>query len=148
MKLTDYIKKFIRNYFMIFGIIVISITVLRQIFSPDKYFELKNIYIYMICSLVGYLPSLIFYSTKEISEKEMRLRIIIHFVVLEVVLLILGNVIGWVNGSINTIVFAVQIAVIYVFIRFLSWKDDRKTAHRINEKLKGIKNVSEDELYK
>lgn len=118
MKLADYIKRLIRDYFIIFAIIVISITVLRQIFLPDAYFELKDIFIYMICALVGDLPSLIFYSPKEISEKEMRLRIIIHFVVLETVLLILTNVMGWVNGILNTILFAFQIAVIYVLVHF------------------------------
>ena len=33
------------------------------------------------------------------------------------------------------IIFAAQIAVIYGFVRFLSWMDDRKTADIINEKL-------------
>lgn len=61
MKLTDYVKKLIRDYFIIFAIIVICITVLRQIFSPDEYFELKDIFVYMICALIGDLPSLIFY---------------------------------------------------------------------------------------
>lgn len=144
MKLTDYIKKLIRDYFIIFAIVVISITVLRQIFSPDEYFELRDIFIYMTCSLVGDLPSLIFYSPKELSEKEMQLRIIIHFVVLEAVLLTFANVMGWVTGIQNTILFAFQIAVIYVMVRFLSWMDDRKTANRINEKLKTMKDESGD----
>jgi hypothetical protein len=142
MKITDYIKKFIRNYLIIFAIIVISITILREILSPEKYFKLKDIYIYMLCALVGNLPSLMFYSSREISEKEMRLRVILHFVVLEAVLLTFGNVMGLVNGSLSTILFAFQIAVIYSLVRYLSWMDDRKVAHRINEKLKAMKDES------
>lgn len=139
MKLIDYIKKLIRDFFIIFAIIVICITILRQIFMPDEYFELKDIFIYMICSLVGDLPSLILYLPKEISEKEMRLRIIIHFMVLETVLLTLANVMGWVTGIVNTILFAFQILVIYVIVRLLVWTDDRKVAQKINEKLKAMK---------
>lgn len=139
MKLSDYIKMLIRNYFIIFAIIVINITVLRQIFAPDKYFELKDIFIYMICSLVSSLPSLIFYSPKEISEKEMRLRVIIHFIVLEAVLLILVNVTGWVTGIQNKIILMIQIAVIYAVVRVITWIDDRSAANRINEKLKAMK---------
>jgi len=93
----------------------------------------------MICSLAADLLSLFFYSTKEISEKEMRLRIIIHFVALEAVLLTLANVMGWVVGSLSTIILAFQIAVISVIVRFLSWKDDSKVANRINGKLKAMK---------
>jgi hypothetical protein len=141
MKSSECIKKLILDYFRIFAIVVISITAFRQIFQPDKYYELKDIYIYMICSLVGDLPILIFYSQKEISEKQMRVRILIHFVVLEVVLLTLGNVMDLVKGNLNTILFAVQIAVVYGFVRFLSWMDDRKTANRINEKLREMKDV-------
>jgi hypothetical protein len=146
MKLSDIIKKLIRNYFIIFSIIVISNTVLRQIFSPNEYIELKSIYIYMICSLIGDLPTLIFYSSKEISEKQMRVRRVIHFMVLEVVLLTWANVMGLLRGSLNTISLAVQIAVVYVLIRILSWIDDRKAANRINEKLKAIKDESFDRL--
>jgi hypothetical protein len=146
MKLTDYIKELIKDYFIIFAIIVICITVLRQIFSPNEYFELKDIYIYMICSLIGSLPSLIFYSPKEISEKEMRLRRIIHFIVLEAILLTLANVTGWVTGILNTILFALQISIIYGLVRFLSWRDDRKAALRINEKLKAMKDEIGNEM--
>ncbi len=145
MKFTYYIKKLIRDYFIIFAIIVIFLTILRQIFLPDMYLELKDIFICMIGALLGDLPSLIFYSAKEMSEKEMRIRIIIHFVVLEAVLLTFGCVIRLVNGILPTIIFAFQIAVIYVFVRFLSWLDDRKAANRINEKLKAMKDESVNE---
>lgn len=139
MKLSDYIKKMIRDYFMIFAIIVISITLLHQVFAPDVNLKLSDIYIYMVCALVGDLPSLIFYSPKEIPEKEMRLRIIIHFMVLEGALLVLANVTGWVSGILNTVFLAIQIAIIYVIARFLLWMDDRKSASSINEKLKAMK---------
>lgn len=142
MKLRDYINRLIRDFFIIFAIVVIFITVLRQIFSPSEYFELKDIFIYMLCSLAAVLTNFIFYSPKELSEKEMRLRTIIHFVVLEVVLLTLPNVMGWISGSLNTLLLAIQIAVIYVLVRFLTWRDDRKSAHRINEKLKAMKEES------
>lgn len=139
MKLADYIKRLVRNYFIIFAIIVICITVLRQIFSPHEYFELKDIFIYMICALAADLPGLIFYSPKEIPEKQMRIRVIIHFVVLEAALLTLANVMGWVTGILSTVLLAFQITVIYGLASFLSLRDDRKTAHRINEKLKAMK---------
>lgn len=140
MKLTDYIKKLIRDYFMIFAIIVICITLLRQIFAPDVYLKLSDIYSYMICALVGDLPSLIFYSKREIPEKEMRFRIIIHFLVLEAALLAVANIAGWVSGTINTFFLAVQIALIYVIARVLLWMDDKKSANSINEKLKVMRN--------
>ncbi|MNW45644.1 hypothetical protein D3C74_229150 [compost metagenome] len=139
MKLAGFTKMFIRNYLIIFASIVICLTLLRQIFSSSSYFELTDIYIYMLCALVGNLPSLLFYSPKDISEKKMRFRFIIHFVVLEAVLLTFGNVLGLVNGALNTIIFASQIAVIYMIVQFLTFMNDKKETQRINEKLKKMK---------
>jgi Protein of unknown function (DUF3021). len=139
MRLTDYIKKMVINYFIIFAVIVISITVLRQFLSPYRYVETREIFVYMICALAGDLPGLILYSPNEISEKEMRLRIIIHFVVLEAVILVLANVTGWVTGALNTTLLSLQIAVIYMVVRFLAWMDDKKSADKINERLKAMK---------
>lgn len=144
MRFTDYIKKMVTNYFIIFAIIVISMTILRQIFAPDKYMEVKDIYIYMICALVGDLPSLIFYSAREIPENAMRLRIIIHFVALEAAILVLANIMGWISGMPDSAMVAIQIALVYVIVRFLSWIDDRRAANSINEKLKAMKAETAD----
>ncbi|MNV11824.1 hypothetical protein D3C71_1024030 [compost metagenome] len=139
MKLTDLTKRLARNYFIVFALIVICLTVLRQIFSNGKYFELKEIFIYMICALVGILPSLIFYSPRELPANKFRIRVMIHFAALEAVLLIFGHVTALVQGVLNTTIFAVQIAGIYGFVRLLTFLDDRKSSNKINEKLKTMK---------
>lgn len=144
MKLMEYIKKLIRNYFVVFSVIVMSITVLRQIFAPGEYFELKDIYIYMLCSLISVLPGLIFYSPRELSEKEMRIRIVIHFTVLEAVLLIWANGIGVVNDILHTFILAIEIAVIYVIVRFILWIEDTRSANSINKKLRAMKDEYEE----
>ncbi|MEQ8156180.1 MAG: DUF3021 family protein [Clostridiaceae bacterium] len=145
MKFTDYIKKLIRNYLMIFAIILICSTILREIFSQNKYFELNEIYICMICSLISVLPGLIFYSSKQISEKKTKFRIIIHFVVLEAVLLTWANVTGLITGIENTILSGFEIAAVYMIIKFLSRVEDRKVADSINEKLRAMRNESSHE---
>ncbi|MGE5678452.1 MAG: DUF3021 domain-containing protein [Pseudomonadota bacterium] len=140
MKFTDCFKKLVKDFLVIFAVIVITITLLRQIFAPDVYLRLRDIYNYMICAVVGDLPSLIFYTKKDMTEKEMRLRIIIHFAVLEAALLTIANVFGWVSGITNMLFLAVQIAIIYGIVRLILWMDDKKAANSINEKLRALKN--------
>ncbi len=142
MKLTDYIKKLIRNYFTIFSLIVICVTLSSQIILPNKSLELKDIYIYMICSLIIDLLSLILYSTKKLSEKQMWIRRIIHFIILNGVLLIFANVIGFIYDILDIIILEIQIIVIYVIFQFLVWIYDKKDANEINEKL----NIMREEL--
>ncbi|QWU16220.1 Protein of unknown function [Paenibacillus sophorae] len=139
MKISEFVKGVIRNFLIIFAAIIIIITILRQIFYPDMVYDLKSIYILMIFSLLGALTGFILYSPNDISEKNMRVRIIIHFLALEMILISLGNVIGIVNSALHVIIMALQIALIYVIVRLLSWQGDKKEAQRINEKLKELK---------
>lgn len=145
MTSTDFIKKLIKDYFTIFALIVICMTISRQIFLPNKPIELKEIYIYMICSLLVDLPSLILYSSEEVSEKEMRIRRIIHLIALNAILLIFANVIGFLNDILDIVVLEFQIAVIYVLGCFLSWTNDKKATNRINEKLNNLREELMDE---
>lgn len=139
MRLTEFVKSMIKDFLIIFASIIIIITFLRQIFYPNIAFDLKSIYILMIFSLVGALTGFILYSPNDISEKNMRVRIVIHFFSLEIILISLGSVVGIVTTALSVIIFALEIAVIYVIVRLLSWQNDKKEAHKINEKLKAFK---------
>ena len=144
MKLTDFIKRLFWNYFIIFAIIIIVITVLRQIFLPDSYIAIKDMYIYMVCALAADLASFVIYSPGKIPEREFRTRVIIHFAALEAILLILANITGWISGIENTVSLAVEVAIIYAVIRFILWISDRKSALIINGKLKAMKDDPQD----
>jgi len=139
MKFFEFVQKIIKNFFIIFASIIMIITLLRQMFYSDMAFDLKSIYIIMAFSFLSALTGFILYSPNDLSEKEMRIRIIIHFFTLEILLIVLGNAINLVNGTSEIIILALQIAVIYVIVRLLSWQNDKKDAKKINEKLKAFK---------
>ncbi|MCR8658712.1 DUF3021 domain-containing protein [Paenibacillus endoradicis] len=139
MNITELSKDIIKTFFIIFGSIIIIITILRQIFFPNMVFNLNSIYIIMIFSLVGALTGFILYSSNDISENNMRVRIIIHFLALEILLISLALVIGVVNSASSILILVLEIAVIYSIVRILSWQNDKKEAQKINEKLKEFK---------
>lgn len=142
MKLSEFIKKTINNALIIFASIIIIITVMRQFYYPELVFDVKSIYIIMTFSLLGALTGFILYSANDISEKKMRVRIAIHFVALEVILISLSIISGIVNSASTILILAVQIAVVYTIVRLLSWQNDKREAQRINEKLKQLKRDS------
>jgi len=139
MNFFEFVQKIIKNFFIIFASIIMVITLLRQMFNHDMAFDLKSIYIIMAFSFLSALTGFILYSPHDLSEKEMRIRIIIHFFTLEILLIVLGSAIHLVNGPSEIIILAVQIAVIYIIVRLLSWQNDKKDAKEINEKLKAFK---------
>lgn len=139
MKMSEFVQKMIKDFLMIFASIIIIITILRQIYYPHMTFDLKSIYIIMAFSFISALLGFILYSPNDISEKKMRIRIAIHFFTLEILLIVLASVFDIVNSATDGIILALQIAAIYILVRLLSWKNDKKEAQQINEKLKAIK---------
>ncbi|MBI9012634.1 MAG: DUF3021 family protein [Clostridiales bacterium] len=136
--MTYIIKKLVRDYFIIFGCIIFIITHLRLLFSPQP-FDLGFILDVMLFALLGDLLSLILYSPKEISEKELKMRYIIHFISLEIVLLSFGYVGGYVTEPLAMMIFAAQIAIIYLLIRFLGYRSDKNITDQINKRLNELK---------
>ncbi|MDN3017980.1 DUF3021 family protein [Paenibacillus sp. BSR1-1] len=139
MKMAKFAQKMVKDFLIIFALIIIIITLLRQMYFPDTGFDLKSIYIMMAFSLLSSLLGFVLYSPNDSSEKKMRLRMAIHFFTLEIVLIALGSVFDLVTSVLDGIILALQIAVIYIVVRLLSWRNDKKEAQEINEKLKAFK---------
>ncbi|MBU3217723.1 DUF3021 domain-containing protein (plasmid) [Clostridium estertheticum] len=140
MKVSEFIKKLIKDYFVIFGVVVFVVTALNS--ESGFSLNIKDLYTVMIGALAGDLTSFILYSPNEMSGKETRVRICIHFITLEVILLLLAHILGIAGGYIQLAKFALEIAVIYLVIRFLSWQVYKKDAKEINGKLKNMKKLT------
>jgi Protein of unknown function (DUF3021) len=139
MILKDYIKKLVRDYFILFALIVIVTTILRQFYLPNEAILLSDIYLLMACALLSVLPSFIFYSSKEITRQNLKLRRIVHFMVLEFTIIALATLLGLITNIQDAISIGLQIAVVYALFRFIIWLVDKKEADRINEKLREMK---------
>jgi NADH:ubiquinone oxidoreductase subunit 3 (subunit A) len=95
-------------------------------------------------ALAGDLPSLVYYSNKEFSIKSRYLRMVIHFVLLEVVILTFGNITGQVSGVEQTALFGLEILGIYLLVGLINWLIDRKTANNINQQLSNIRSEKKE----
>jgi hypothetical protein len=141
MKTRELFMQFIRHYFFIFGILIISSVFLTTPSMINREYVLLS----MTFAAVGDLPILVFWSRSELNEKAMRFRTVIHFILLEAVILTFGGITGIVSDLEGYIIFGIEVAVIYVLVKFISWKGDMKTADKINEKLKDLKSAEEEE---
>ncbi|GIO99948.1 hypothetical protein J14TS5_50340 [Paenibacillus lautus] len=140
MKYSELIKEMIRDFLIIFASIIIIITILRQIYAPDASFELNTIFTIMAFSFLGALTGIILYTPHAISENKMRLRVILHFFFLETLLISMAVLLNLVYGTFDILLLALEIAVVYAIVRLLTYKNDKKEAQKINERLKTFKN--------
>jgi hypothetical protein len=139
LRLTDILQKLVRDCLNIFALIIILLTILRQIYHPHLAFDLKSIYIIMAFSLISALTGLILLNSSNNSEQSIRLKIVIHFVTLEFLLVSLAAIFNIVTSISDGVILALQVAVIYILVRLLSWQRNKKEADQINEKLKAYK---------
>ncbi|CAH8770431.1 DUF3021 family protein [Paenibacillus dendritiformis] len=150
MNFSAIVKRMARDYLLIFAGIVICVSllnhlnaVMNDLDASEFSLGLRHIYAIMMCALVGVLPSLLFYFPSTSSEKGMRMRILIHFIIVEAVLLIFTNRMGWVTGAAGATILALQVAIIYMLVCLLGWNNDRQVAREINEQLMKLKKTDE-----
>ncbi|CAM4453995.1 DUF3021 family protein [Paenibacillus tarimensis] len=140
MKYSGLIKEMIRDFLLIFASIMIIMAILRQIYAPDASFELHSIFTIMAFSFLGVLTGIILYTPHAISENQMRFRVIFHFLFLEVLLISMAVLLNLVYTTSGILLLAVQIAVVYAIVRLLTYRNDKKEAQKINDRLKTFKN--------
>ncbi len=140
MKTMELILQFIRQYFYILGLLIIGSVLL---IDPSK-INREYILLCMAFAAIGDLPLLVYWSRSDLSEKSLRIRTILHFLLLEVAVLTFGGVSGLVTDLSGYFFFGIQVAVIYALVKLVSWRGDVTTANKINEKLKHMKDSDEE----
>ena len=125
----------LRDYFIIFSIIIILTASLNVTHS----FTFREIMLSALFAFAGNLPSLIYYSKKELSIKSRKIRMLLHFILIEVVVLSFGNLMGQVSKVADNLIFALEILVIYILVILVTWLLDRKTANEINQQLASLR---------
>ena len=140
MKTMELILQFIRQYFYILGLLIIGSVLL---IDPSK-INREYILLCMAFAGIGDLPLLVFWSRSDLSENSLRIRTVLHFILLEAAVLTFGGVSGLVTDLSGYFFFGIQVAVIYALVKLVSWRGDVTTANKINEKLKHMKDSDEE----
>lgn len=134
MKIIDLARQFIKDYFIIFGILIIGSVFL----TPPETINRDYVLLTMTFAAVGDLPSLVFWSKSELTDQSRKWRTIVHFLLLETLILVYAGMTGIVTGVIEYAVFALQILIIYGLVRVITWRSDLSTANKINKELKNF----------
>lgn len=100
----------------------------------------------MLTGLVGAIPSFLFHFKKdsEPTRKEFQIRIVLHFIVIETLIMIMGWVFKWYDGVFEALIVAVTIFAVYLFVWFFSYRINTSLAKNINEALKRINDDDEE----
>lgn len=134
MELTELLKKMIRDYFVIVTGTVIGTLVYCVVREPDALFKVSDFLWILLFALAGDLPTLIFYSSKELTYKKWKIRIQLHIIVLETLLLSIATYSGIIKSVFpDGVFFAVIILFVFFMVWAVHWRLDKKTAKDLNQ---------------
>lgn len=140
MKISHPLVEILRNAFVIFGVIIF----MTALMNPSHNLTYQEVMGTSGAALLTSLLSLVYYSKNTLSHRARNMRRVIHFILVEVVALTVGNSMGLVSRPSQNIVFALEIMMIYTIVSLVTWFGDQKTSQEINEKLASMRRGKEE----
>ena len=141
MKSNEILANIIRNFFVIFGVIVL----ITALLNPSYEFSSNEIMLVVVFALLSDLTALVFWAQNELSDNSRIKRRVLHFLLIEIIVLSFGNILGFVSGITQNIIFGIEIVGIYAIVSWVDWLIDKKTANNINDKLKKMRSNEKDD---
>lgn len=133
---TFFVKKVMLSFYISVTFIVLAMAIVGLVFEPDIRMGYEAFFSPLIFGAIATFPKLITYSREELSVRQTLIRNILHFLLLEV--LILGSLyFTEVLTSVSmTVSLAVTILIIYISVSAIMWINDKKTALEFNNALR------------
>lgn len=135
MKFADYLKRLFLVYMITSSLIAIAIGVLGIIFEPSRRFGYEAFFSPLIISVAATAPSIILYSKKELTVRQMAMRKIVHIIVLEATLIAFGFAFGFLKAQM-VLSFAFSVLIIWGLVNLIIWRLDQQKADELTENLK------------
>jgi len=143
---TFLVKKIMMSFFVSVTCISAAMALIGMIFESDTRFGYEAFLSPLIFGAVASLPLLVKYSRSELSIKQTAIRNVIHFVLLEVVILSVLFLGGMLTTMSMTITLGVSIFVIDLTVNLVLWVNDKRTSKEFNDALKRMQsNISDGE---
>lgn len=136
MSLKAFLKRRLMEYFIITTCVTAAIAILGMSLDPAAKFGYEAYFSPLLFGLVSLVPSVATYSRKELTLRQALIRKLLHFALLEALLVALGHWAGLLHGAGDTVSFAVAVFIVYLAVNLISWYLDSREASEINKTLK------------
>lgn len=137
MRGKEFVLSFIRTYFAVVALVCAANFILGSYLAPEQTFGYEAFLVPLIYGLAGTIPSVITYSRKELSVKQLLFRKAIQLLLIEVSVLFVmfyGSNKAYQNPKIIFSV-AASVLVIYVVIDLIEILQDHLTAKKLTDEL-------------
>lgn len=137
---TFFIKKIMMSFFVSVTLICFAMALIGLNFDMNTQFGYEAFFSPLIFGLISSLTLLVQYSKKELSVKQAMLRTVIHFILLETVIIAVLFFEGLLTSLNVAITLAVSIFIIYLTVKLILWINDKRIAKEFTVALKKLQN--------
>ncbi len=133
----EFVIDMIRNFFIVVTLINVAMLVLGTWLAPDMKFGYEAFCAPLIYGVVGTLPNIVMYSKRELTVKELFVRKVLEFILIEVLVLSVafyGTDTFWQQPKI-VISMGISIFLIYVVASIIDWAQNYVAAKRMTDEL-------------
>lgn len=137
MRGKELVLSVIRTYFAVVALVCAANAIMGAILAPDQTFGYDAFLSPLICGLAGTLPTVVTYSSKELSVKQLLFRKVIQLLLIEASVLFVmfyGAAESFKQPKI-IISVAVSIIIIYIIIDLIELFQDHLSAKKMTEEL-------------
>ena len=138
MSFKAFLKRCLMEYFIITTCVTAATAILGLILDPTAKFGYEGYFSPLLFGLMSLVPSIATYSRKELSLRQTLIRKLIHFALLEMMLISFGHWARILHSLYDTLYFALTVLIVYLAVDLISWHLDSKEASKINKTLRSL----------
>lgn len=126
-------------FFVITACVSIAEGILGMIYYSDMYLPYNAMFSPALFGIATSFPSLVLYSKKELSVRQLVIREIIHALLVETTVFLLNYFAGNIKSVSVAVSLAATVLIIIAAVDLIEYINDRRVADELNEALKKIR---------
>lgn len=131
-----FVKQVLIPFFIITTCVSIAEGILGMIFYPDIEISYYALFSPAIFGVLTSLPSLVMYSKKELSARQVIVRNVIQIVLIEITVLLLNFFCGNILSIFVAISLMVTVLIIFAAVMSIEYLNEKRIADELNAALK------------
>lgn len=137
MTKKEFAIKLLNMFFIVTTLITIVMGVMGLIWERDRLLTYEVMFSPVIMGFISVLPSIVMYSKKELTLRQLVFRKVLHLLLLEIELIAFSKIMGIWNKVIG-LPFVISILIVAVFVQVFLWLVGVQRANTITNELKAF----------
>ena len=138
MNPRTFLKECLMQFFIITTFVNVASALVGPVLMPGKTLGFAAFWSPLFAGFLGTLPSAVLYSKKELTLRQTVFRKVLHLLLLEFILLL----VGWLNGNISSagsfVIFALMVLGVYAAVTLFAFLLESRDARQINAGLRAL----------